>query len=170
MLKPATIILTGRVGIGITADHLDRQLRTIGPQPLHITLRSEGGCCIEANRIYHRLREHAAHHLVEITAVEARSAGSWIFLAGDERCIAKNGSVMLHNVLCDSLSQPQTPTQLRERAASLEAMTSLIGDIYHERTGLDRERVFSLMESEVTMNAARAVELGFAHSITDPIY
>lgn len=169
--EPARVLLVGEVGTTITAAGMDRILRQAGPRPLDITLRSAGGCAMHANTIFHRLREHANQYPVTITAADALSAGAWILLAGDRRIIAKNATVMVHNVLAgETVNRYATPTQLRETASTLDGMTALLGDIIADRTGLERARCFELMESECHLNAARAIELGFAHEICDPIY
>lgn len=169
-VKPAHLLLIGRVGDAITAGGVEAALRQIKAQPLRITLHSEGGDFIEASRIYARLREHAEHQPVSITAIRAQSAGAWILTAADHRVIARNGEVLLHNVCDVSSGQSMTPGALRERAAALEGMAAIMGDILADRTGIARERIFELMENETTLNAAGAVSSGFAHEICDPIY
>ncbi len=169
MKDTVDILLVGEVGTDITEIAFDKLLRKVGHRPIRVTLRSDGGEFAVANAIYHRMVEVRDRQGLSITAVRALSAGAWILLAADDRRIAKNGTVMIHNVITKR-SDCFTPTDLRRRASDLEGISSLMSNTIAERTGLDHSEVFGLMESEAHLNASRALELGFATEICDEIY
>lgn len=169
MRRVVEVLLAGRVGQEITAVGFSNVLRKIGERPVHVTLKSNGGCFNQAREIYYRLRERQAKHAVSITAVKASSAAAWILLAADERLITRNGTVFVHNVM-EQPSGALTPAELRRRADVAEALSSILADIIAERTGLQRDHVVELLDAEPYMNAARALELGIATAISPAIY
>lgn len=96
-----------------------------------------------------------------INQSKAYSAGSIIFLAGDEdkRLVSPNSSTMIH--LPWTLVSGNSK-ELAEVVEELQAYDEKILNIYTERTGIAEAIIENLMLEEKFMSADEVLELGFA--------
>lgn len=163
----AEIFLYDEIGEwGITARQFAKDLKEIGPvTTLVVRINSVGGSVFDSLAIYNLLKAHEARVEVHVDGLAA-SGASVVAMAGDEIIVAENAFIVIHDPLwckCGDASE------LREMAEVLDKLKVSIRDTYVARTGLDAEKVEALMAEETWLNAAEAVELGFADRVDEAL-
>ena len=116
---------------------------------------------LEGQAIYNLLKQYSGHVTVKIIGIAA-SAASLIAMAGDDIEISPNGTVMIHNSLCEWFGNR------RDFEALIETMLvfdQAMANIYKEKTGLDVEELMALMDAETYFNAPEALAKGFVTRI-----
>lgn len=160
----AEIELYGEIGgWGITAKEFARDLKGLGnPSHLFVRLNSPGGSVVEGNAMYTILRNHPASVTMSIESA-AYSMGSVVAMAGDHVQIADNALMMIHN---PSGWQDGESKDLRKTADVMDKFKKTMLVAYARKTGLDEETLSAMMDEETWLDAAEAVELGFADEVT----
>lgn len=149
---------------GITAKSFSDTLREVGKvDALDIYINSPGGSVFDGVAIYNQVKRFAGEKIVHVDGVAA-SIASVIAMAGDEIHIAENGMLMIHDPWGMSVG---TADEMRKYAESLDKVRDVLLDTYVARTGQDRKKIAQWMSDETWMNAAEAVERGFATSQTE---
>jgi ATP-dependent Clp endopeptidase proteolytic subunit ClpP len=135
-------------------------------EAVEVTINSPGGSVMEGTRIYNALRGMAARGVEITTTVDglAASMGSVILMAGDVRQMTKGSRVMIHEASTMAWGDART---MQRNADLLEGISAEIAGIYAERTGGDVAAIRGLMYDETWMDASKAQELGFVHSVID---
>ncbi len=167
--KSAEILLYGSIGASwwgesITAVDFKKELKNLGEiDEISLRINSEGGSVFDAAAIYNSLVEHPARVIAHVDGM-ALSAASVILMSGDERHMAENAFVMIHDpwsmVAGDSRA-------MRKEADLLDQIKSTIVKMYVDRTGISVEEAEQLMADETWMTADEAKEKGFVDSITE---
>lgn len=149
-------------GEGISADQVVKDLNTLGKKK-QITVRidSPGGAVFEGTNIYNALVRNPAKIHIEIDALAA-SIASIIAMAGDRIRIADNAMMMIHEPAGVVMG---TAKDMRDLANLLDKTRGNLIGIYAKRTGLDNEKVSSLMQAESWFNATEALQAGFVTDI-----
>lgn len=132
-----------------------------GTGPITLWINSPGGDCVAAAQIYNLLVEYPAHVTVKIDGIAA-SAASVIAMAGDSVLMSPVSTMMIHNPATVAIGDH---TDMEKAIRMLGAVKESIINAYSLKTGLDRERISHMMDSETWMDATKAVELGFADGI-----
>ena len=126
-----------------------------------VWINSPGGDCIAAAQIYNLLMEHKGNVKVKIDGIAA-SAASVVAMAGTEVIMSPVSMLMIHNPM--TIAYGSTSEMQRAIDMLSEVKESII-NAYEIKTGLSRNKISKLMDSETWMDARKAVELGFADSI-----
>ena len=92
----------------------------------------------------------------------AASAASVVAMAGTEVIMSPVSMLMIHNPM--TIAYGSTSEMQRAIDMLSEVKESII-NAYEIKTGLSRNKISKLMDSETWMDARKAVELGFADSI-----
>lgn len=129
--------------------------------PIVLWINSPGGDCIAASRIYTMLMDYPDHVTVKIDGIAA-SAASVIAMAGTTVLMAPTALLMIHNPMTVAWGDHQ---DMQKAAGMLGEVKQSIINAYELRTGLSREQLSTLMDSETWMNAHKAIELGFADAL-----
>ena len=146
----------------ITAKSFADDLKALGDvSVLNIYINSPGGSVFDGVAIYNQLRRHTARKVVSIDGLAA-SIASVIALAGDERSIAGNGIVMIHNPWAMAFG---TADDMRKMAESLDKVRDGILNTYVDRTTLPESELVALMDAETWMTADEALAGGFVDAI-----
>lgn len=154
--------IEGPGGYGFSADDLMAALEQVGEGgTVKVVINSVGGSAVEGLAIYSALRQHTGQVITEVIGTAA-SIASVIFLAGDRRRIAEDGTIFVH--LPRSVTAGTADTMEKD-AAILRQVEGQMVDIYSERTGQDRETVREWLEEERIFTAEEAVSVGFADEI-----
>lgn len=144
---------------GFTVKRMAGALRAIGKdKDVVVSINSPGGDFFEGAAIYNLLREHKGKVTVKIVGLAA-SAASIIAMAGDVIQIADIGFLMIHDVwscVCGNRND------LREIADTFETFDQAIADVYAARSGQGKEEIMQMMDKGTWLNAADAIEKGFA--------
>lgn len=131
----------------------------------HVTvhINSVGGDMYGGIAIYNRLKGLAA----KVTTINdglAASAGSIIFMAGDERKVNSGSNLMIHGALGFLYGYYQVP-DLKSAIKQLEAHNRAGVNVYAERTGLPADEIKALVDKETWMTGQDAVDRGFATEV-----
>lgn len=128
------------------------------PGDITVWINSPGGDVFAASSIYTALKEHAGRVTVKIEALAA-SAASIVAMAGDEILIAPTAYMMIHRAATIALGDSD---EMRAAARTLDEVDGGIVNLYAMRTGQSADKIERMMKATTWMNAASAVELGFA--------
>lgn len=126
-----------------------------------VWINSPGGDCIAAAQIYNLLMEHKGNVTIKIDGIAA-SAASVIAMAGTNVIMSPVSMLMIHNPMTIAFGNT---TEMQKAINMLNEVKESIINAYEIKTGLSRNKISKLMDSETWMNARKAVELGFADSI-----
>ncbi|EKU29867.1 peptidase S14, ClpP [Alcaligenes sp. HPC1271] len=107
------------------------------------------------------------HELPVETRVDgvAASAASLIFMAGDERIMPENATLMVHNAWTIAAG---TADDLRDTAEMMDKVREGIVSAYR-RSGQSEESVVEMMDATTWMTALDAQALGFCTAIEEPV-
>lgn len=126
-----------------------------------VWINSPGGDCIAAAQIYNLLMEHKGNVTIKIDGIAA-SAASVIAMAGTNVIMSPVSMLMIHNPMTIAFGNT---TEMQKAIDMLNEVKESIINAYEIKTGLSRNKISKLMDSETWMDARKAVELGFADSI-----
>ena len=123
-----------------------------------VWINSPGGDCIAASEIYTMLLERDGHVTVKIDGIAA-SAASVIAMAGGTVLMAPTSMMMVHNPITMAFGESK---DMQKAIEMLNEVKESIINAYTLKTGMSRAKAAKLMDAETWMNAAKAIELGFA--------
>ena len=133
--------------------------------PLTLRLNSPGGSVFDAVAIYNALKRHAGPVTVWIDGIAA-SAASYIAMAGDEVVMPENAFLMIHD---PSGLVMGTAEDMRAMAEALDKIKGSLVAGYVAKSGGAEDDIAALMAKETWLDAAEAVELGFADRLAEPV-
>jgi ATP-dependent Clp protease protease subunit len=128
---------------------------------ISVWLNSPGGDVFAASQIYTMLKEYKGKVTVKIDGIAA-SAASVIAMAGSEILMSPVAMMMIHNpstVIFGEESDFQSGIDM------LSEVKESIINAYEQKTGLTRNKISKMMDSETWFSAKKAVELGFADKV-----
>ncbi|NMB35005.1 MAG: Clp protease ClpP [Firmicutes bacterium] len=128
-----------------------------------VWINSPGGDCFAASQIFTMLMEyrHDNKVTVKIDGIAA-SAASVIAMAGNRVLVSPTAVLMIHNPATIVWGEETDMVKAKEMLS--EVKESII-NAYELKTGLSRDKISKMMDSETWMSAAKAVELGFADDV-----
>ncbi len=129
---------------------------------IDVYVNSPGGSVFAGHAIYNILKRSPALIRMHIDGIAA-SAMSVVIQAGDERFIAVNGIVMIHNPMGGVWGYAE---EMRKYADTLDTVKGTIEDTYLEKVNIERDKLIELMDAETYMNAQEAIDMGFVDSLT----
>lgn len=133
--------------------------------PLTLRLNSPGGSVFDAVAIYNALQRHAGTVTVSIDGIAA-SAASYIAMAGDEIIMPENAFLMIHD---PSGMVMGTAADMRSMAEALEKIGDSLLRGYAAKSGKAEKDIAKLMAKETWLDAAEALEMGFADTMSEPV-
>jgi len=136
-----------------------------GEAPLTLRLNSPGGSVFDAVAIYNALKRHAGPVSVWIDGIAA-SAASYVAMAGDEVVMPENAFLMIHD---PSGVVFGTADDMRAMAEALDKIKGSLIAGYVAKSGGAEDDIAGLMAKEAWLDAAEAVELGFADRLAEPV-
>lgn len=147
-------------GEGVTAKRIAGALRSIGKNPVTVSINSPGGDMFEGLAIYNLLRDHPAQVNVKVMGLAA-SAASIIAMAGDRIEMGLGSFLMIHNSWGVVVGNQD---DLRNASDTFAEFDAAMAGIYAARTGKKVEEIGKLMAEETWLRAEAAIEAGFADS------
>lgn len=126
-----------------------------------VWINSPGGDCIAAAQIYNMLISHKGNVTIKIDGIAA-SAASVIAMAGTKVLMSPVSMLMIHNPMTIAFGDKQ---QMKQAISMLDEVKESIMNAYEIKTGLSRQKLSNMMDSETWMNVNTAMELGFADDI-----
>jgi ATP-dependent Clp protease, protease subunit len=133
--------------------------------PLDVRLNSPGGSVFDAVAIYNALQRHEGLVTVWIDGIAA-SAASYVAMAGDEVVMPENAFLMIHDPSGMVLG---TAADMRATADALDKIAGSLVRGYAAKSGRSDEEIVALMAKETWLDAAEAVEFGFADRMSEPV-
>ena len=127
-----------------------------------VLINSDGGDCIAASRMYAMLRDYPGKVTVKIDGMAA-SAASVVAMAGDIVQMAPTALMMIHDPITGMWGNRK---DFERVIATLDEVKESILNAYVIKTGIERKKISAMMETETSMNAKKAIELGFADEVT----
>jgi len=133
--------------------------------PLTLRLNSPGGSVFDAVAIYNALQRHAGNVTVSIDGIAA-SAASYIAMAGDEIIMPENAFLMIHD---PSGMVMGTAADMRSMAEALDKIGGSLLRGYAAKSGKAEKDIAKLMAKETWLDAAEALDMGFADTMAEPV-
>jgi ATP-dependent protease ClpP protease subunit len=163
----AEVVIYDEIGAhGVSAKGFLTELGALpDATPIDLRLNSPGGSVFDAVAIYNALKRHAGPVTVWIDGIAA-SAASYIAMAGDEVVMPENAFLMIHD---PSGLVMGTAEDMRAMAAALDKIRGSLVAGYAAKSGGSEDDIAALMGRETWLDAAEAVELGFADRIAEPV-
>lgn len=128
---------------------------------LTLWINSPGGDCFAASEIYTALKEHNGRITVKVNGTVA-SAASVIAMAGDMVEMSPTAMMMIHN---PSMLLYGEAAELEQGIDFLNEVKEAIINAYQIKTGMSRNKISNLMDSETWMNARSALDMGFCDRV-----
>ncbi|MFG1226039.1 head maturation protease, ClpP-related [Xanthobacter wiegelii] len=168
LIVDGELVLYGPVGgdwwddSGFTAMDVIQSLAQMDGD-ITVRLNSGGGVAWDGVAIYNALKAYSGAVTVVVEGVAA-SAASIIAMAGDDVEMRAGALMMIHNASTITWGTAEDHEKSRELLAKLDGQ---LAAIYAERTGLDLAEIRALMDAETWMDAAEAIDKGFAGAADD---
>lgn len=147
----------------VTAKEFIDSIKTLGDFDLHIN--SPGGSVPAGNAIYNALQRHKGDVTVYIDGLAA-SMASVVAMGGARVIMPSNAMLMIHDPWSFASGNA---ADLRKVADTLDKFKTGLVDAYASKTGLDNDKIKSMMSEETWITAEQAVELGFADHTEKPL-
>ncbi len=166
IMAEATVIeIYGQIGQRVYAEDIQYQLEQLEGQDIKVLIDSPGGSLSEGVLIFNLLKAYNGR-VTTVNVARAFSIASYIFLAGDERIMAENALMMIHEARCDTSG---TSTQHAQNAKMLEAATASIRKEYAKIMGVDEAMIQTLWDgaTDVWYTSDQALENNLATSVAE---
>lgn len=171
----AELVIFGEIGGGfffddeaVSAQQVERELNALSDAitTIRVRINSPGGSAFDGLAIANLLqREHRERNRAVIVDVEAfsGSAATIVQMGGQKIRIWSNAVVFIHKAFFGLTGG--NADQLRSDADFLDAVDQAIAETYTLHSDLSVDELLALMAADTTMNANKAIELGFADEI-----
>lgn len=146
-------------GYEMNGKKINQLLNEIKSDEILVRINSVGGSVFQGFSIYNTLANSDKHVICRVEGIAA-SIASIIALAGDEVEICDNAYMMIHNPSAGVYGGEAE--HLRKIADTLDKITETLIDIYEEKTGLDRDKIRSMMDNTTYLDSKESVNLKFA--------
>ena len=164
----AEILIYGEIGLdwfgdGISAESLVLELNELDVATLDVRINSVGGQVFEGLAIFNALVRHPAQVTTHIDGLAA-SIASIVALAGDERRIAENAFMMVHNPWGFAAGDAN---EMRRMADGLDELAGSLLDTYVAKSGNSEKVVRGWMDAEKWFSASAALDAGLVDEVAD---
>lgn len=157
------LVASGGAG---TLQEFEAELEALGPvKKIQLSIFSEGGDVFTGMAIHNLLVRHPAKKTAVIDGICA-SAATYPALACQDIQIPANAWMMIHG---SSGGCYGNASEMRKYADMLDSVNASIVNLYAARTGITPEEISSMLEEETWMDGAKAVEIGFADTVIEPL-
>lgn len=131
---------------------------------MHIV--SGGGDVFEGFGIYNTIKNLGKPVTAQIEGVCA-SITTLIAGSADKIVMNRTSQWMIHN---PSISEAKGDSRaMKSIANQLDQIKTLLVNVYDKKTGLGKEKLWSLMDNETWLTAQEALQMGFADEVVDAI-
>lgn len=166
--KPLVDFWTGELAPGqyITPDGFLNDLEKIkGKASVTVKINSCGGDLYTGIAIHNALKALSGKKIVQVEGIAA-SAASVIAMAGDEVQVYPGSILMIHGVSADlSDAGALTLGDIKKLEKSYDANEKAIAEIYHDKTGLEVDKLRAMMTRETWFVGQEAIDGGFADTL-----
>lgn len=141
---------------GIPARSFLNELKAHAGKPIKLHINSPGGSLIDAFAIYDFVKLQGYPITAYISGIAA-SAATVVSAAAKETFIGEHSYFFIHNPYYDG--------KRKGPKGDLEKMKNDLLDIYHKKTGMDKDQLSRMMDEETLLNAHEALEMGFVDGL-----
>ena len=162
---------------GIDAKSFIDEVKNSGAKEIELTINSGGGSVFDALAIYDHLKNGGYTVNVRIEGLAA-SAATIIALSGSSLPVmTENSFFMIHNAWMPVVSMSgmnseeirEFTDELEKQAALMDKINLRLAKIYSNATGMDLEKVQSLMAEDTWFTAEEALEAGFVSEVEESV-
>lgn len=150
-------------GDSVSASQIERTLKDITSNTIHVHLNSGGGDVFDGIAIYNQLKNHSAKIVIHVEGLAA-SAASLILMAADEAIIYTGAMVMIHEA---STYAWGTKTDIQKTLNALDGIDKSITDIYMTKYLGERSEIETMINNETWFTADEVVEIGLADKVNN---
>lgn len=151
------IKILGEIGWDVNAIDVIEQIQS-AEDDIVMYMFSGGGSAIHGFGIYDAMKASNKKITVKIFGFSA-SAASVIAMGADVIEMGEGALMMIHEASAGAWG---TSEEMRDTAEVLDAFNSRLIQVYHTRTGIDKETLAEMINKNEWMSVDQAVELGFA--------
>lgn len=163
------IIIYGDIGDywwdSTSAADVERALKGIEADTIHVHLNSPGGDAFDGISIYNQLKNHSAKIIIHVDGLAA-SAASIIAMAADELIMNVGSMLMIHEASTFAFG---TKADIKKTLNALEGIDKSIADIYMTRFEGEREEIETMIVNETWFTATEAVDVGLADAVNETV-
>jgi len=156
-----TVIISGTVGLDVTASQVRQQLDAANGQPVEIQIASPGGLVFDGLEIFNLIKNYPGQTTVKISGLAA-SMASYIACAGDRVTAEGNAVYMLHNPMGAVIGNQH---DLTHTAGVLQGLADVLASTYSAKTGKPLAEIHSMMDSELWLYGQEIVDAHFADAL-----
>jgi ATP-dependent Clp protease protease subunit len=150
---------------GVTFADFRNSVNALGRvRTLNISINSPGGDVYTGFAIYDYLNRLSARKVITVEGLAA-SMASVIFMAGDERIMPQNATLMIHNPMGSIAGGGEEIVQFGE---SVKKLRTQIANAYVDATLQPKGEILKMMDAQSWLDAATAFDLGFATQVEEP--
>ena len=135
---------------------------------LVVHLMSPGGDVFEGEAIYNALKNSGKQITTHIEGTCA-SIATLIAAAGSKVIMNKTARFMIHNPKISGMTTAADSRDLRHVADQLDQIKTLLINVYLNKTGLGKEKLWELYDNETWLTAEQAEQMGFIDESVDAI-
>jgi ATP-dependent protease ClpP protease subunit len=150
-------------GWDLDASEFVQAVHAIDAPSIDLHVNSPGGFVFDAVSMFEALRSHSATVNVKVDGLAA-SAASFLAMSGDSIQIAKAGRMMIHDAQGIGIG---SPSDMREYADLLDAVSDDISGYYADRAGGTRKSWRTAMQATTWYSASEAVDAKLADRIAN---
>ena len=151
------------LGISYTASEtFIQQLNAADGGDVIVEINSPGGYVAPAAEIYEAIRTYPGN--IECRVVGQAASAASIIACAAPSSITPMGTFFMHNCIGGAQGNHN---DMRQAMQTMESIDENIMEAYRAKTGMSDAEIYALMEENTTLNAKRAVELGFIDRITE---
>lgn len=148
-----------------TPSDFQAQLDALGDiEYLNVFINSPGGGISAGTAIYNIIKRHGAAVMTSVDGIAA-SISVAILQAGDERVMAKNSTIYVHNPMYGICGYYYSK-DLSKFSEELDKAKEPLMESFN-RLKISKDKLSELMDSETTLTAAEALKMGFIDRIED---
>ncbi len=134
---------------------------------INLHINSMGGDVFAAYAISAMLRNHPARVIAHIDGVAASAASILAIASANEVVAPANASLMIHLPSLQNVSGNEN--DMLKYYGLLSKFKDGLIEVYHAKTGIDREQLVEMMSAATWMTAQEAADHGFIDSVVSPV-
>lgn len=138
-----------------------RDMLSLRGKEIKVRINSLGGNLFAGQAMYAAIKQHDKFVTTYIDGVAA-SAATFPAIAGDKVIMPSNAMFMIHN---PSTGVWGNSNDFRKAADDLDKIRESMVSAYADKSGLDRDRIIDMLNTEEWLTASEAKELGFVDEV-----
>lgn len=155
------IVIEGEIGWDVTAREVINKLKDMSGD-ITVDINSAGGSIYQGVVIFNALFEYDKGHITTVNKGMAASMASYILMVGDTIKSYSNATYFVHNALT---LEHGNAKRLRKTANHLDRLSTIIANMYVDKTGKSLEDVKQMMDDETFLYGNEMLEHGFVDEI-----